>query len=131
MHQGQLGKDDILLHSFYSSLEHASGLRHYRCFLPRSILWFTFHTAPGVKDVTKAQVEMSLQTVRKMPRRCCSGRCYVNCLIPKVFLLLKERVRQGLKVKCKAQHQAANPVSCNQAVTGMGWPLELTDATAQ
>lgn len=29
--------------SVYSCLEHASGLRHHQCFLPRSILWFTFH----------------------------------------------------------------------------------------
>lgn len=83
MHQDQQGKAEVLPHSVYSCLEHASGVRHGQCFLPRSILWFTFHKGPQqllrLKDVIKPRVELSLQTDPKMPGKCCSGRCSTNC----------------------------------------------------
>lgn len=105
MHQEQWGKAEALPHSVYSCLEHASGVRHDRCFLPRSILWFTFCTGPQqllrVKNVIKPRVQPSLQTDPKMPGRSCSGTCSTSSAISTVFFLLKKRVRQGPKTDIK------------------------------
>lgn len=76
-----------------------------QCFLPRSILWFTFHTGLqrllSVKGVIKPKVELSPKTDLKMPDRCWSRWCSTNCH-PNSFRPLGRESKTKTRSSCKA-----------------------------